>query len=1013
MVATRRGAKEAPAAASAPSSTLNAPPKRGGRKKAVEEAVEPTPAPAKATKTTAIKRKARAEPEDAELPVAKKTVATKTTRTTKVQTKPEPAPAAPKRATRGRKAEEPAPTEEAEVTEEAPKPAATRTRKIAAVKKTPAPKVEEPVAAEEPAAEEPVVEEAPKPSSRVRKAPVKKAPVVKEPVVAETKPATRTRKPTMPKASAPAPAAKSAPAPTPVLAPRSTRGRDAPEVPQESPLKAPARKPTKQTATAIAKAEPEQVEQVAEEQAEKDVEMEVDQPIEEPSEQVEQQVEEQTEEQIEEQVEELVEQPMAEYPEYPTTPAHITAPITSEKAMAELPDYPNTPSHIAAPISNKDALAELAGYPKTPAHIAAPISSKDALAEMPDYPETPAHIEAPISSKDALAEMPGYPKTPAHIKAPISSEAALAEMPDYPKTPAHIKAPISIKDAMAEMPGYPKTPAHITAPVASIAEKDTETVEQEYNDIEMEDAEELATEPNEACASSNDAENEILASTNAPEEPQDMAAPLTAEEDSAEGVPATTEASATPAAKSSVSLQAETPYQTASPTQEISADMPGTPPAQIVWDVTDQEAFEELPAAYPTTPAHIAAPLTSKAAMAELPNYPKTPAHITAPITPRRALAELPDYPTTPCLALEAAIQEEITASVKKQTPSPVHYPSSRKEVSFGCEETSEIADISEMTEASEFSELHVASTAKTASFSELKTFMPIKPLQLAPTFAAPEPASPKKSALRSPMKAMDAKTPKKTVAWTDFQADESDLFLYDGILQGMVFYVDVTRNGREQNFLFRGLLEDLGAKVVTDISHAGLTHVLFKDGSMSTLEKCLVSKGAIKCVNVGWVLDSETNKKRMDEDPYLVDLSVAKPATPVQATTMKPFTPFKTPSKYALPPSSQCKTPSTPTSSEFDRSFNDDKENCEVGAFFDKSPLAPRTVPNKKSSFLFSKSAIKTPSKPLFLTGTPSKQTLSAMKPAPHAFSTVKKRSTESSLFSTSLGPPRKLRLF
>jgi hypothetical protein len=106
---------------------------------------------------------------------------------------------------------------------------------------------------------------------------------------------------------------------------------------------------------------------------------------------------------------------------------------------------------------------------------------------------------------------------------------------------------------------------------------------------------------------------------------------------------------------------------------------------------------------------------------------------------------------------------------------------------------------------------------------------------------------------------------------------------------------------------------------------------------------------------------------------------------------------------------------PSTPTSSEFDRSFNDDKENCEVGMFFDndRSPLAPRTVPNKKSSFLFSRSAIKTPSKSIFLGATPSKATLSAIKPAPQAFTTVKKRPAESSFFNGSLGPPKKLRLF
>ncbi|KAI4690537.1 uncharacterized protein J4E88_002008 [Alternaria novae-zelandiae] len=929
MVATRRGAKTAPEVASAPPNTLNAPPKRG-RKKAVEEAAEPAPAPAKPTKTTAVKRKARAEPEDAEPPMAKKTVATKAARTIKVQTRAAPAPAPAVRATRGRKAEEPAATEEPEAIEEAPKPTAARTRKIAAVKKAPVPKVEKPAVAPEPA-----VEETAKPASRaVRKAPAKKTPVSKksEPAFVDktvasepAKPAPRTRKAAVPKASAPAP----------VIVPRATRGRNAPAVPQESPLKAPARKLTKKAAVVTkAKSEPEPAAQTVEE------------PV---AEIIEQSVVEADEhavmEEVEQPVVEAIEKPFADFPTYPTTPSHITAPMTSREAIAELPGYPTTPSHILAPLSNKAALTELAGYPTTPAHIAAPVA---------------------IATPEVQAEI----------------------------------------------------------------------IEQGYNDVAMSDVEEKeAVDQIEACHTSTAAESAVEATIEVPEGPQLVENPHIVEESDCQGRQTTADVSLTPDAKTQVSVQLKTPYYDATPAQRSCSEISGTPPAQIVWGVTDQEAFEELPEAYPATPAHIiapitsktalaelpgypktpahiSAPVTSKAALAELPDYPKTPAHIKAPMTPRRALAELPDYPTTPSLALEAALQEEITASVKKQTPSPIRF-STLKNDSFDLEEPSELADFTELTEASKYSEIAPTDTAVEASPFITNPTMHLAPLKLAPTFAALEPVSPKKSALRSPQKVMDAKTPKKTVAWTDVPADESDLFLYEGILQGMVFYVDVTRNGREQNFLFRGLLEDLGAKVVQDISHASLSHVLFKDGSMSTLEKCLESKGAIKCVNVGWVLDSESNKKRMDEDHYLVDLSVAKPATPLPTTTAKPFTPFKTPSKYALPPSSQCKMPSTPTSSEFDRSFNDDKENCEVGMFFDdKSPLAPRTLPVKKSSFLFSRSAIKTPSKSIFLGATPSKATLSAMKPAPQAFTTVKKRPAESSFFNSSLGPPKKLRL-
>jgi hypothetical protein len=127
----------------------------------------------------------------------------------------------------------------------------------------------------------------------------------------------------------------------------------------------------------------------------------------------------------------------------------------------------------------------------------------------------------------------------------------------------------------------------------------------------------------------------------------------------------------------------------------------------------------------------------------------------------------------------------------------------------------------------------------------------------------------------------------------------------------------------------------------------------------------------------------------------------------------LNPFTPARTPSKYALPPSSECRSiPTTPTSSEFDRSINvddddDDKENSEIGLYFQGvlgiKGQAPRTCPPKKSSFLLSRSPIKTPSKLKFMANTP-------MKP----FSTTKKRTLDSSSLGLSMSaPPKKLRLF
>lgn len=935
MVATRRGANKAPEAAPATSNTLNAPPKRGGRKKAVvEEVIEPAPAVTKPTRATASKSKAKLEPEVPEPPITKKPAAnTKAARAAKVEPKTEPEPAVAKRATRGRKAAEPALVEEPVVVEEAPKPVSTRGRKAPTKKATPVPKVEEPVDAEEAVAEEAiakesVAEEAPKPASRARKAPAKKAsattkieaPLVEETVAAEpTKPALRGRKAVAPKALAPAP----------VIATRPTRGRNVAAPPQDSPLKAPARKPAKKAVTIVkAKTVTEQVEKP-----------------------------------------EPAVEPFAQYPGYPTTPAHITAPLTARKAMKELPQYPNTPAHILAPISTKDALSALPGYPKTPAHIVAPMSSRVALAELPGYPQTPAHIKGPISAQDAMAEMPGYPKTPAHIKAPIS-----------------------VKDAMAEMPGYPKTPAHIVAPAAPIATN---------NEDVMNDSPENSHNPSpvNALVIGDDATEELSASVDTPahiKAPSSSRKPL-AELLDCPNTPAYAAATVTLSTEKSPADGPSTPTQAATPVAETAMELfdAAQMPAHIVWGVTNQEAFAEMPQ-YPTTPAHIAAPMTTKDAFSELPDYPKTPAHITAPMTPRRALAELPSYPTTPAMAIEAAIQEEITASVKKQTPSPLQFPG-LDDVSFQFAETSEYTDVDQMESDDE------------TPAAETMPKLQLVPLQLAATLPVSDLASPKKSALRSPQKG-STKTPKKAVTWDE--PEESELFLYDGPLQGMTFYVDVTSSGKEQNYLFASLLEDLGAKVFKEWVDVDPSHVLFKDGSKSTLEKVLSSKGAIKCVNVGWVLDSEKNRMRMDEAPYLVDLSIAMPTSPLPTATAKPFTPARTPSKYALPPSSECKSvPTTPTSSEFDRSINfDEKENCEHGVYFDclDDPKQVRTVPQKKSSFLFSRSPVKTPSKSMFLFNTPVKP-MTAIKP----FSTTKKRSHESSFPGISMGTPKRFRLF
>jgi hypothetical protein len=994
MVATRRGANKAPEAAPA-ASMLNAPPKRGGRKKAVaEEAAEPAPATAKPTKPATTKRKAKAEPEDAELPSAKKPAATtKATRATKVATKATPAPAAPKRATRGKKDAEPEAVPEPAVVEEAPKPAATRGRK-AAVKKAPAPKIEEPVVVEETeAAEEPIVEEVAKPATRGRKAPAVKKPVstkrvkldvVEEPVAVEApKPASRARKAAAPKPSLP---------PLPVPASRSTRGRNAAVAPAEaSPLKAPARKPAKKAAAVVAKAEPVLLEEPAKKPAEKAAIVVV-----EPT---------------------PVEEPFSEFPGYPTTPAHIVAPVapmTTRALLSELPKgYPKTPAHIKAPWSeDKDAFDALpAGYPKTPAHIVAPVApmtTKDLLDELPGYPKTPAHIVAPIapmSTKTLFAELPaGYPNTPGHMTAPVLPMAAESEevgedLVEYVNSAA-VNSPVA-KSPIVKSPTI-ESPV-VKSPVAESPLANSPVVDLPVANSPVLNAR-VANSP--VPADSTGTHNVVEELPGSPDTPAYIQA-LQAKKDAPEAVPSSPQ---TP-------TRVATPLSTRRALAELPVDYVNKTPATIAASTPSTIGLRDLPADCFGTPAHFSSPVIDEEAAVESTKGPQTPQQLVWGVTNQEAFEELPSYPATPAHALEAALQEEITASVKKQTPSPHHFTTAN-DVSY---ESEEVSEITENSETLEFDPMDVDNEDSAAQPMPKLQFAPVSQaipkLQFAPiTLSANAPAagmaSPVKSALRSPQK-LQAKTPKKAVTWDD--KEESDLFLFDGPRPfiGLTFFVDITSNGKEHNYVFASLLEDLGADIAKEWS-TGITHVLFKDGKMETLEKVIASKGAIKCVNVGWVLECEENKTRVDEARYLVDLSVAMPSSPSPSKVMNPFTPARTPSRYALPPSSQCKSmPSTPTSSEFDRSINvddeedDDKENSDVGLYFrgvlGVKGRAPRTCPNKKSSVLFSRSPMKTPSKLKFLATTP-------MKP----FSTTKKRTLDSSSLGLSMSvPPKKLRLF
>ena len=96
-------------------------------------------------------------------------------------------------------------------------------------------------------------------------------------------------------------------------------------------------------------------------------------------------------------------------------------------------------------------------------------------------------------------------------------------------------------------------------------------------------------------------------------------------------------------------------------------------------------------------------------------------------------------------------------------------------------------------------------------------------------------------------------------------------------MLQGAVVFVDVhTTEGADASGIFVELMTQMGAKctrtwawnprasmivsgqdsAATAGGKIGITHVVYKDGGKRTLEKVRDTKGVVKCVGVGWVLE-------------------------------------------------------------------------------------------------------------------------------------------------------------
>ncbi|KAF7714437.1 Uncharacterized protein PECH_002193 [Penicillium ucsense] len=126
--------------------------------------------------------------------------------------------------------------------------------------------------------------------------------------------------------------------------------------------------------------------------------------------------------------------------------------------------------------------------------------------------------------------------------------------------------------------------------------------------------------------------------------------------------------------------------------------------------------------------------------------------------------------------------------------------------------------------------------------------------------------------------------------------------------LQGAVVYVDVhTTEGEDASGIFVELLQQMGARCFRSWSwnprsslspvdgeepkesKVGITHVVYKDGGLRTLEKVKYAGGLVKCVGVGWVLDCERENKWLDEAPYMVDSSIVPRGGAKRRKSMEP----------------------------------------------------------------------------------------------------------------------------
>ncbi|OGM43495.1 hypothetical protein ABOM_008063 [Aspergillus bombycis] len=182
-------------------------------------------------------------------------------------------------------------------------------------------------------------------------------------------------------------------------------------------------------------------------------------------------------------------------------------------------------------------------------------------------------------------------------------------------------------------------------------------------------------------------------------------------------------------------------------------------------------------------------------------------------------------------------------------------------------------------------------------SYSAMPQLQPTRSRSSSRARDAPQESERKRAPSRSPS---PAKSPRR----------RSSIFqpTPPGALQGAIVYVDVhTTEGEDASGIFVELLQQMGARCVKNWSwnprasvspdeqtetregKVGITHVVYKDGGVRTMEKVRQAAGLVKCVGVGWVLDCERENKWLDEAHYAVDSSIIPRGGAKRRKSMEP----------------------------------------------------------------------------------------------------------------------------